>query len=110
MKAKIIGVKLNKSGMPFIAHISDTILPFLYCAIEVPDPEPKYIPYPDNECPPLKCGDVIVSKGEKIEQLITVVDKKSPCHVRTACNWQTNKELFDCFTHIDGSPIGKKVE
>lgn len=111
-KAKIIGVNLNKSGMPFVARISDTILPFFYCAIEVPDPEPKYIPYPDNECPPLKCGDVLISKDDKTENIIVSIDKRKDekGHVFIQSSWTDNKELFENFTYLDGSPIGKKEE
>ena len=35
---------------------------FKHCAIEIPDQEPEYEPYPYDGCPPLKCGDVIVKK------------------------------------------------
>lgn len=82
---------------------------YRHCAIKIPD---EYIPYPDDECPPLKCGDVLISKCDKTENIIVSIDKRKDekGHVFIQSSWKYNKELFDLYTYLDGSPIGKKVE
>lgn len=98
---KVIGIYLNDTRFPF----STVLGRFGYCAIEIPD---KYVPYPDNECPPLKCGDVIVNCDNKL--LITGINEEilTKLHVFVNGDWKTNKKLFDLYTYLDGSPIGKR--
>ena len=99
----ITGIDLN----PEIVHkfIAKTGR-FASCAIEIPD---EYEPYPDDVCPPLKCGDVIVSKDKKRNVLLTCLDKPGRCGAFVACGsvWLKNTELFEEYTMFDGSPIGR---
>ena len=76
------------------------------CGIEVPD---EYEPYPDDVCPPLNCGDVIISKDKKRNVLLTCCDKSGLRGAFVACGgvWLQNKELFEEYTLLDGSPIGR---
>ena len=106
-KEKIIGVYFSDIDYPIVTKKEN----WLHCAIEIPDPKPVYEPYPDDECPPLKCGDVIVFKENGIECLITEVDKRKidKAHIYCFC-WKKNKELFEDLTMLDGSPIGRKKE
>ena len=99
------GVLIKDVSYPFWANGCV----YRHCAIEVPD---KYVPYPNNECPPLKCGDVIVKKDNGTEYLVNAIDKrKGPRnHVLLITEWKSNETLFKNYAHLDGSPIGKLEE
>ena len=103
-QTKITGIDLSSVMFPIktIVRIAD----YIRCAIEIPD---KYVPYPDDEFPPLKCGDVIVYKDNKEEYLVCAVDKRKGI-VAIEKGWVTKEMLFKYYTYLDGSPIGKLEE
>lgn len=76
------------------------------CGIEIPD---EYEPYPNDICPDLKCGDVIISKTDNIKWLVTAIDEKkcNTKHIIIGAGWIRNETLFDHYTKADGSPIGR---
>lgn len=73
--------------------------------INIPD---EYEPYPDDVCPDLKCGDVIISKkGYHTELMVTMVTREGNEKHIHLFDWKDNKFLFDNYTYKDGSPIGR---
>lgn len=105
IKRKIVGIYFGSGDYPIITENEN----YVHCDIEIPDTEPVYEPYPDDVCPPLKCGDVIVSKNNNTSFLVVATSKLSPYHIRT-WEWKKNEDLFDNYTYQDGSPIGRVKE
>lgn len=108
IKRTITGAYFSSRDFPIITEKEN----YLHCAIEIPDPEPVYEPYPDDICPPLKCGDMIVGKSNGIEFIVTGLDKRTykKIHIFFCDNWISNKNLFENYTYQDGSPIGRRKE
>lgn len=79
---------------------------FMFCAIEVPD---EYEPYPDDETPEIKCGGWVKSKCTDVEYLIICIDRdpKASLHFEFRDMCLSNTSLFEDFTWLDGSPIGR---
>ena len=106
IKTKITGIIMIESAIyPFCTEEGV----YNYCAIEVPD---EYEPYPDDVCPNLKCGDVIISKSDNINWLVTAIDEKK-CnikHIIISGRWIRNDVLFNHYTKLDGTPIGRLKE
>lgn len=72
----------------------------------------KYLPYPDDECPDLNCNDIIINVVHNIEMIVVAIKRDSYASgvfIRTGITWESNANLFDNFTKLDGSPIGKKA-
>ena len=103
-KELITGVDLDE--------ITDTAIYTKYsgyclCAIEVPG---EYEPYPDDVCPDLKCGDVIINKADNIKHLVSAIDERNlnTKHIRIDEGWIIDNEaLFNCYVKSDGTPIGR---
>lgn len=77
------------------------------CAIIIGD---EYEPYPDDVCPDLKCGDVIINKADNIKHLVSAIDERNlnTKHIRIDEGWIIDNEaLFNCYVKSDGSPIGR---
>jgi len=97
-----------KEKYPFLIKRGDIHTKFSYCYISI---EPEYEAYPSNECPPLKCGDIIMSKNEPIaEILITKICRKGEDPYIHLFGWKSNEDLFENYTYIDGSTIGRIKE
>ena len=108
-KTTITGIDFDKNmDFPIITENKS----YMFCAIEIPDPKPVYEPYPDDICPPLKCGDMIVGKSNGIEFIVTGLDKRTykKIHIFFFDNWISNKNLFENYTYQDGSSIGRIKE
>jgi len=113
----IIGDEIKDSTFPVYTTFNETEeykfvregIKYKHCYVPV---DPEYIPYPDNECPPLNCGDIIKGKGNKKKHLITGIDEDEMLeyHISVGNIWTTNRALFYDYTLEDGSPIGKRVE
>ena len=106
-KEKIIGVYFSDRDYPIVTKKEN----WLHCAIEIPDPKPVYEPYPDDVCPPLKCGDVVISKITNTKYLVTATSNEYKLgHVYVLDDFVTNECLFEEYTYQDGSPIGRIKE
>ena len=106
IKTKITGIIMIESAIyPFCTEEGV----YNYCAIEVPD---EYEPYPDDVCSDLKCGDVLKRKNNENEFLVTAVYQKSfnNAHIFSNGCYLTNKDLFENYTNLDGTPIGRLKE
>lgn len=100
--AIIKGIYCYKTDCPFIVSRNEY---WSNCGIEIPD---EYEPYPDDVCPDLKCGDVIVSKkGHPTELMVTMVTREGNAKHIHLFDWKDNKFLFENYTYLDGSPIGR---
>lgn len=103
-KTNITGIDFKERGRDFLSEKCGW---WRHCGIEI---HPEYEPYPDDEMPDLKRLDGITSKQYNVEHTITSIDKKSKDLTFVFVHlygWISNKRLFDDFTHIDGSPIGR---
>lgn len=75
-----------------------------FCAVRAHEP------YPDNEVPNLKCGDVIVHKQNGKHYLVTMIDYENEKGYFVFTNQTvSNASLFNYYRYLDGTPIGRKV-
>ena len=101
----ISGVDLNINNYHPIYLLDNDFAKF--CGIEIPD---EYEPYPDDICPDLKCGDVIINKADNIKHLVSAIDERNlnTKHIRIDEGWIIDNEaLFNCYVKSDGTPIGR---
>lgn len=74
--------------------------------------EPEYEPWPDDMMPNLERGEWIVSKTTGIEFHISRIDRRycTLVYVYFGGSWHSNKRLFEDYTKLDGTPIGRQKQ